>query len=264
MKKEIPLAITFISGVLLVLALFIPHKPFGNLEEIFNDWYIIVSGFTFLLGIDSLLGYNFGKLKRKEKDAPYALVLILSFFITLAWGIVEIVRTPEHNPFGPTSTFSLYFYNSIFIPLQATMFAILSFFIASAAYRAFRAKEINSALLLVSAVLVMLGRIPLGQSAAPYVITVIFLIFAVYFFAESAGVTEPKIKIAYILVALIFVALIYPLGFVYFRQHIPEFADWIMNVPQMAGKRGIMIGIALGGIAMSIRIILGIERTYMK
>ncbi len=264
MKKEVPLAITFISGLLLVLALFIPHKPFGNLEEIFNDWFIIVSGFTLLLGIDSLLGYNFHKIKRKDKDAPFALILILSFFITLAWGIIEILRTPEHNPFSPSSTFSLYFYNYIFIPLQSTMFAILSFFIASAAYRAFRAKEINSALLLVSAVLVMLGRVPLGQDAAPYVISVIFLIFAVYFYAESTGITETRTKLIYILVALIFVALIYPLGWVYFKKHIPEFADWLMNIPQMAGKRGIMIGIALGGIAMSIRIILGIERTYMK
>lgn len=264
MKKEIPLAITFISGFLLVLALFIPHKPFGNLEEIFNDWYIIVSGFTMLLGIDSLLGYNFGKIRRKEKDAPYALVLILSFFLTLFWGIFEIVRTPEHNPFSPSSSFSRYFYNSIFVPLQSTMFAILSFFIASAAYRAFRAKELNSALLLVSAVIVMLGRIPLGQGAAPYVITTIFLIFAWYFYSESVGITETKIKLIYILVAIAFIVLIYPVGWIYLRHHIPSFSDWVMNVPQMAGKRGIMIGIALGGIAMSIRIILGIERTYMK
>ena len=144
------------------------------------------------------------------------------------------------------------------------MFAILSFFIASAAYRAFRAKEFNSALLLVSAVIVMLGRIPLGQGAAPYVITIIFLIFAWYFYSEAVGITETRIKLIYILVAILFVVLIYPIGWVYLRQHIPSFSDWLMNVPQMAGKRGIMIGIALGGIAMSIRIILGIERTYMK
>jgi hypothetical protein len=110
----------------------------------------------------------------------------------------------------------------------------------------------------------MLGRIPLGQGAAPYVITVIFLIFAWYFYAESVGITETGTKLLYILVAVAFIALIYPIGWVYLKQHIPSFADWVMNVPQMAGKRGIMIGIALGGIAMSIRIILGIERTYMK
>ena len=40
--------------------------------------------------------------------------------------------------------------------------------------------------------------------------------------------------------------------------------DWIMDIPQTAAKRGIFIGATLGGIAMSIRIILGIERTYIS
>ncbi|MEO0230447.1 MAG: hypothetical protein ABIM31_05990 [candidate division WOR-3 bacterium] len=264
MKKEVPLIITFLAGFLLILAFFIPHRPFGRIEEIFNDWFIIVSGFTLIIGIDSLLAYNFNKIRRGEKDAPYALVTILAFFLTLIWGLVEIIRTPEKNPLAPSSTFAQYFYNYIFIPLQATMFAILSFFVASAAYRAFRAKEINSALLLFAAILVMLGRIPIGNSWAPIIITVIFVIFAVYFLVESMGITDPATKALYVLVAIIFLALIYPLGFVYFKKHIPEFADWLMNVPQLAGKRGMMIGIALGQIAMSIRIILGIERTYLK
>jgi hypothetical protein len=40
--------------------------------------------------------------------------------------------------------------------------------------------------------------------------------------------------------------------------------DWIMDIPQTAAKRGIFIGTYLGAIAMSIRIILGIERTYIS
>jgi hypothetical protein len=40
--------------------------------------------------------------------------------------------------------------------------------------------------------------------------------------------------------------------------------DWLMSIPQAAASRGISIGLTLGGIAMSLRIILGIERTYMS
>jgi hypothetical protein len=40
--------------------------------------------------------------------------------------------------------------------------------------------------------------------------------------------------------------------------------DWLMSIPQAAASRGITIGLTLGGIAMSLRIILGIERTYMS
>jgi len=56
---------------------------------------------------------------------------------------------------------------------------------------------------------------------------------------------------------------IYPVGKL-LLAYLPKIADWIMNIPQLAAKRGILIGVALGGIAMSLRIIVGIERTYLK
>lgn len=39
--------------------------------------------------------------------------------------------------------------------------------------------------------------------------------------------------------------------------------DWLMNQPGMAARRAIMLGISLSVIATSMRIIFGIERTYM-
>ena len=43
---------------------------------------------------------------------------------------------------------------------------------------------------------------------------------------------------------------------------IPQIADWLMEIPQNAAKRGILMGAALGVIATGFRVILGIERTY--
>ncbi|MEO0225780.1 MAG: hypothetical protein ABIL05_02385, partial [candidate division WOR-3 bacterium] len=116
------------------------------------------------------------------------------------------------TPFELNSSF-MYTYINIIVPLQATMFALLAFFIASAAYRAFRAKTLEATLLLIAAAIVMLGRIPIGKMI---------------------------------------------------MKEIPVVSDWILNVPQLAAKRGIQIGVYLGGIAMSLRIILGIERTYLS
>ncbi|MBK7092071.1 MAG: hypothetical protein IPH59_10190 [bacterium] len=48
------------------------------------------------------------------------------------------------------------------IPIQSTMFSLLAFFIASAAYRAFRARSVISAVLLIAALVMMLRVIPLG------------------------------------------------------------------------------------------------------
>jgi hypothetical protein len=43
----------------------------------------------------------------------------------------------------------------------------------------------------------------------------------------------------------------------------PSWTSWLLNVPNQAAQRGIMLGVLLSQIAISIRIIFGIERTYM-
>jgi len=44
---------------------------------------------------------------------------------------------------------------------------------------------------------------------------------------------------------------------------LPAVSSWIMAVPNTAGMRGIAIGGALGAIALSLRVILGLERGYL-
>ncbi|MDA8245067.1 MAG: hypothetical protein M0025_13225 [Elusimicrobia bacterium] len=44
---------------------------------------------------------------------------------------------------------------------------------------------------------------------------------------------------------------------------VDQVIEWIMSVPAVAGKRGIMIGIAIGTVVTSLKIIFGIERQYM-
>ncbi len=44
---------------------------------------------------------------------------------------------------------------------------------------------------------------------------------------------------------------------------ISDVVDWIMHVPAVAGKRGIMIGISIGSAVTALKIIFGIERQYL-
>ncbi|MBD3381578.1 MAG: hypothetical protein GF404_05205 [candidate division Zixibacteria bacterium] len=61
-----------------------------------------------------------------------------------------------------TNYFFVKLFDHVMIPIQATMFSLLAFYIASAAYRAFRARTLLSSILLVAAVLIMIRFVPLG------------------------------------------------------------------------------------------------------
>jgi hypothetical protein len=48
-------------------------------------------------------------------------------------------------------------------PLQATFFALLAFFIATAAFRAFRARSFETLLMVVAGLLVLWGQMPISR-----------------------------------------------------------------------------------------------------
>ena len=61
------------------------------------------------------------------------------------------------------------FFDYIMIPIQSTMFSLLAFFIASAAYRAFRARNVLASLLLIAALIVMLRFNPFLGPVGEYI-----------------------------------------------------------------------------------------------
>lgn len=84
------------------------------------------------------------------------------------------------------------------------------------------------------------------------------------FFMTSAAYRAFRIRTLHATVLLVSAVLIM-LGNVgigaVISQYIPPIASWISKVPTTAGFRGVTIGAALGAIGLSLRIILGIERS---
>ncbi|MCB0309681.1 MAG: hypothetical protein KDD42_00515 [Bdellovibrionales bacterium] len=68
----------------------------------------------------------------------------------------------QQYQFSDQKLFYEFLYSGIFIALGSAMFSLLGFYIASAAYRAFRIRSTESGLMLLAALLVMLGQIPFG------------------------------------------------------------------------------------------------------
>jgi hypothetical protein len=220
MRRQIPLIITFFVGTLLAISVFIP--PMQSLKETFTLYFDIIAVFAFFLGGGNLLRVHLTKLAKRKRDWVFSIVTVAGFAIMLIIGLFKI-GNPGGIAASVTAEGSLFqkLFDNILVPLGSTMYALLAFFVASASYRAFRAKNREATILLIAAFIILLGRTPFGMMLTSWI-------------PEQLSILQ-----------------------------IPNLAIWIMNSANLAGQRAIMIGIGLGVVSMSIRIILGIERSYL-
>lgn len=101
-------------------------------------------------------------------------------------------------------------------------------------------------------------------SSTTFSLTAFFICSAAYR-AFRARTTEATIMLIAAIIVMIGRIPFGDMLSAYLPSFIPGFNDmagWIFNIPGMAARRAILLGISLGGIATSLRIILGIERSY--
>jgi len=203
----------------------------GTFQENLLQWVTIVGGFTLVLGVYSIVRVNARAVSRKSEGWPFKLATVISVF---AMALPSMLPTSSETFFGgifysifPASWSSAFgtgpdtiydwLFNYVDSPMMETMFATLAFYIASAAYRAFRARSAEATLLLITACIVMIWRVPMGEALLREI-----------------------------------------------HVSVPEYINmFVMGGFNLSVQRGIIIGSALGMASMSLRIILGIERTYM-
>jgi hypothetical protein len=158
-------------------------------------------------------------------------IVLLSFLATLAVGIGKIGVQPAaqfpnfswSGHYRDTGSPFWFVFEYFFSPLTATMFAMLAFYISSAAFRAFRAKNFEASLLLGTAFIILLGRTFAGVLLTSWI----------------------------------------PPDSFFSGLRIENLTIYIMSVFNTAGNRAIQIGIALGIVATSLKILLGVDRSHM-
>ena len=172
MRRQLPILIVFVSGVFMVIQYFIPHESFEFIYEYAMDWIIIIGIFAMLLGLWSLTRASVSKVQAKAPGWGFSVMTLVGLATMLFLGFYKGNKSIAEGTFF----MDLFWY--IYTPIQATMFSLLAFYIASAAYRSFRVRTVLATILLVTALIIMLRLIPLGpisgvnQWLASWILTV--------------------------------------------------------------------------------------------
>jgi len=168
MQKRLPLFLVLVTGIFGALTYFIPHHAIQAADESMrNDVLRIITAFSLVLGLGSILQHHFNKIQHKIANWQYSWITVITILVTGIIGLFGGID-PAHPGILPTHIGSFSFhmqtlYMNMIVPLGATMFSMLAFFMASAAYRAFRARSFAATLLLAAAFVLMLGAVPLGR-----------------------------------------------------------------------------------------------------
>ena len=166
MRRQIPLLITFVVGMVMLLEAFIPHPPFDQLNESLSITFDVLAAFAFVLGGGNLAKIHLAKISRSEPGWGYSAVTMGGFFTMLAIGLFKVGGPAGlKHALEAKGTWFQAAYDYCFLPLSATTFSLLAFFVASASYRAFRAKNREATLLLIAALIILLGRTLVGAGA---------------------------------------------------------------------------------------------------
>ena len=266
-KRQLAIVVMISMGFLALAGQFINSESLREFtDKDAPQWYMIIAGFTAFLGCLNLLQLHTTNVIRKQKNWQYSIFTLLGFLLMIFFGFIYNGSPADLGPHLKNEYSAFYWmYNYVYLPLSSTMFALLAFFVASASYRAFRIRNFEATLLLISGVLLMLGRVPIG-AFIPWWLVIISIISILFAIIASKIKDRKLFFISYI--GSNFLLIILGLFFNWHKStpallSIPAIQEWIMAVPATAGARAIMIGIALGIVAQSYRIITGRERSIL-
>ncbi len=198
MRTRVPIFITAFVGVFMILQFFVKTPWVGAIGDELKQWGVVTLAFAIILGVLNLAKINLKAVVERKKDWGYKLLLLGGMFFMMGAGGMKwyydvrssaaaaayeaaakaaeapaapqaakaaaetalkvreaAQRSADRNAFG-------FAFDNIYYPLSATIYALLAFYVASAAFRSFRAKNVHATLLLVAAVIVMIGRVPVG------------------------------------------------------------------------------------------------------
>lgn len=158
LRSSLPIWLGVLGGGAVLLDLFVKEPAFVKLlSKWFLEWRVILASFALTLGAGNLLRVHSNRIRLKSRDWGYSYITAVAVVGYAALGIIAKRTNPTYS----------FIFDNAYSPLSATVFSINAFYISTACYRAFRARNSHAAVLLISGVVVMLGSVGIGYAIWP-------------------------------------------------------------------------------------------------
>jgi len=173
-RKDVLLTIAVVSFAIIVIPYFIdvPSKTIEwsklnigqQILRVIDDYsgrhaimVAVITNMAFILALYSQTRRSLLFVRQRIRGWPYQLYLIGAVYMMTFFGLA----------FGQTSDPYRWFQYAIYMPCSSVIYSILTFYMASAGARAFRARSPQALLLLSVGIVVLLGQAPLTGAVFP-------------------------------------------------------------------------------------------------
>lgn len=223
-RKPLIAAVTFLAGLFFAAEFFWPVAMEGeNKGQNFLTPFIkpaatattVLQAFALGIGVYSLVSVHLRNISRRREGWGFSVVLLGAI---VAMAVPAIWK--EYNPDPRIKGFYTIVYDGAFNSLNATMYSVVAFYIVSAAYRAFRLRSMEASIILISAFLIMLGQVTIGQAITNVI--------------PNEGFTR--------------------------NFRLENIANWILTRVNSPAVLAIEFGVGIGALATSLRLWLSLER----
>jgi len=151
LKSIVSTSIAILSGLVVLVGYFVQIPILVELRSLFLDWAVILAAFMVFIGVLNISIVNISHFTSGKKDGFFGLMLIISMFVTLALGLILKPGHPIMN----------FIFNSIQLPVELSLMAVLSITFLIAAIHLLRRKPgWVSITFLVTALLILVGTAP--------------------------------------------------------------------------------------------------------
>jgi len=155
MKRVLPTATAMAVGFLVLVDFFFDNFYLNALGATLIDWVVIIAAFALILGFLNVLAFHLRKIIQGQEGWLYSIALLVVAGTVLFAGLTSVQ--------GYQAPLVRTVFDYVQTPLQASIFSLLAFYMASAGYRAFRARNLETFLLVVACLVVLVGQAPLAR-----------------------------------------------------------------------------------------------------